>query len=335
MKRKRIGILAAFLPVILLAAGCSRLPAAQEAPELPRRSVAGFYMDTVVTLECWTENEEALQEALEECGRLEALLSRTREGSDVWRINHADGAPVEVSDDTVRVLEEAARVSAESGGAFDVTIAPCVLLWDFGRETLPDAADLRDAVSRTDWRQVTIEGNTVMLPAGVLIDLGGIAKGYVADRVAELLTERGVERGVLSFGGNIVVIGNKPGGEPWRIGIRDIDGPSGSSMAVLRITGGCVVTSGIYERGFTLDGVRYHHLLDPETGWPVQNGLASVTVVTDSSTRADALSTALFVLGPEKGLALAESLEGVEAVWITRDRRMICTGGAGSMLEDP
>ena len=165
-----------------------------------------------------------------------------------------------------------------------------------------------------------------------MIDLGGIAKGYIADRIKDFLEKRGVRHAILSFGGNIVAIGTKPDKSAWKVGIQDIDKPSGDYMLVSRNTGGSTVTSGIYERGFDLDGVRYHHLLNAETGWPVQNGLASVTIFSDSSMEGDALSTAAFVLGEEEGLKLIESLEGVEAVFIRQDRTVVCSSGAGNDL---
>ena len=294
----------------------------------------GFYLDTVITLTAYTEDGQVLKDALEECGRYERLLSRTAEGSDVWRINHANGGPVEVSDDTIAILQCAVQIGALSGGAFDVTIAPVSTMWNFTGENpvLPDAEEIAQAAERVDYTKLTEEGNTVTLPAGMMIDLGGIAKGYIADRIKAYLEERGVKNAILSFGGNIVAIGLKPDGTEWKVGIQDIDRPTGEYMLVARNTGGSTVTSGIYERGFDLDGIRYHHLLSPETGWPVQNELASVTIFSESSMEGDALSTAAFVLGTEAGLRLIESLEGVEAVFIARDRTVTLSSGAGDWL---
>ena len=321
----------AFALALLLFAGAA--PARAEAV---KQSAVGYYLDTVITLTCWVEDPAVLDEALEECGRYEALLSRTKEGSDVWRINHAEGQPVTVSDDTIRVLEEARSVSELSGGLFDVTIGQVTVLWDFrsGEAVLPDAEELARAAALCDWRQVQIDGNTVTVPAGCMIDLGGIAKGYIADAVRQFLKDRGVTRGILSFGGNIVTIGTKEGGAPWKIGLQDIDGQPGESMGRIACAReASFVTSGIYERGFEVDGVFYHHILDPATGWPVQNELAAVTVITTESIRGDALSTALFALGLDRGLALAEELPDTEAVFITRNRQFRWTSGAEGMVE--
>ena len=313
------------LAVMMLCSGC----AGETIP--PKLTEVGFYLDTVITLTAYTEDKRVLKDALEECGRYEKILSRTVEGSDVWRINHAKGETVEVSDDTMNILHCAQEISEKSGGAFDVTIAPVSTMWNFTKEPheLPDAEELAKAAEFVDYTRMKLEGNKVTLPEGMMIDLGGIAKGYIADQVKAYLKKQGVKYAILSFGGNIVAIGSeKPDGTPWKVGIQDIDKPTGEHMLVSLNKGGSTVTSGTYERGFDLDGVRYHHLLSAETGWPVQNELASVTIFSESSMEGDALSTTAFVLGTEKGLELIESLKGVEAVFIAKDRTVTCSSGA-------
>ena len=322
MKRKILCYLMA--AALLLCGGCSA------EKELQKLSEVGFYLDTVITLTAYTEDEQILKDAMEECGRYEQMLSRTIEGSDVWRINHADGEPVEVSEDTAAILRCAAEISRKSAGAFDITIAPASMMWDFtsGKAELPDAEALAAAAELVDYSKVQVEGNTVTLPKGMMIDLGGIAKGYIADRIKEYMKERGIEHAILSFGGNIVAIGKKPDGTDWKVGIQDIDKPTGEYMLVAANKGGSTVTSGIYERGFEIDGVRYHHLLNPKTGWPEQNELASVTILSDSSMEGDALATAAFILGREKGLELIENFPGAEAVFIDRNRQVTYSSGA-------
>lgn len=319
------------LPAALLAlALCLAGGAAAETKE----SVVGYQLDTIITLTAYCEDKAVLEDALKECDRLEQLLSKTIEDSDVWRINHAEGQPVEVDPVTAEVIRTALAISEISEGAFDITIAPASALWDFKAETpaLPDAEALAEAASRVNWRALQLEGNTVTLPAGMMIDLGGIAKGYIGDAVRAYLENRGITSAVLAFGGNIVTIGTKPDGKPWKIGVQDIDGPAMESMLVLQMGGGSAVTSGNYERGFELDGVRYHHILEPATGWPVQNSLASVTILGDSSAMGDGLSTAAFVLGEEKGLALIESMKDTEAIFILKDRTVITTSGGEKYL---
>ena len=323
MERRRIWCLL-LAALLLLCTGCSA------ENDLPKLSEVGFYLDTVITMTAYTEDAQLLKAAMEECGRYERLLSRTVEGSDVWRINHAGGEPVTVSDDTAAVLRCAAAISEKSAGAFDITIAPASTLWDFtsGKAALPDRDELAAAAALVDYSKLRLEGNTVTLPAGMMIDLGAIAKGYIADRVKDYLASRGVKHAILSFGGNIVAIGTKPDGTDWKVGIQDIDKATREYMLVVRNRGGSTVTSGIYERGFDLDGVRYHHLLNPRTGWPEQNELASVTILSESSMEGDALATAAFVLGPAKGMELIESLPGIEAVFIARDRQVSFSSGA-------
>ena len=324
MKRTmKIGALLA--AVLLMNGGC----AAEKIP--PKLSEVGFYLDTVITMTAYVEDKQVLKDAMNECGRYEQILSRTVEGSDVWRINHAKGEPVEVSEDTMNILRCAQEIGDQSGGAFDVTIAPVSTMWNFTREpyTLPDSDAIAQAAKLVDYTRMKLEGNTVTLPEDMMIDLGGIAKGYIADRVKAYLQERGVQYAILSFGGNIVAIGSrKPDGSSWRVGIQDIDKPTGEHMLISVNKGGSTVTSGTYERGFDLDGVRYHHLLSPDTGWPVQNELASVTIFSESSMEGDALSTTAFVLGTDKGLELIESLKGVEAVFIAKDRKVTYSSGA-------
>lgn len=312
------------------------LPTAGFAAGVEKKSVSGFYMDTIITLTAYVDDEDVLNDALRECGRYDHLLSRTQEDSDVWRINHAEGKPVTVSDDTIRILETAQKISALTDGAFDVTIAPCSTMWDFtsGEAVLPDAEELKAAAEKVDYTKLRIDGNTVTLPEGMMIDLGGIAKGYAADQVKAFLADRGVKSAILSFGGNIVALGLKPGDKPWNVAIRDIDGGPADYMLISKNYGASTVTSGIYERGFDLDGVRYHHLLDSSTGWPVQNELASVTIFSESSMMGDALSTTAFVLGTEKGCELIESLDGIEALFIARDRTVTTTSGAGQYLDE-
>ena len=302
MNGKRVFLTLMIALALVLCTGCG----AKKTPE--RISQIGFYLDTVITLSAHTENVQVLKDALEECGRYEQLLSRTIEGSDVWRINHAGGNPVEVSDDTVAILRCALDIAQKTNGAFDVTIAPVSTLWNFsaGEAVIPDADEISKAAALVDYTRLSIDGNTVTLPEGMMIDLGGIAKGYIADRIKEYLEKRGIRHA--------------------------ITGAQGAYMLKARNTGGSTVTSGIYERGFDLDGIRYHHLLSSETGWPVQNSLASVTIFSDSSMEGDALSTAAFVLGETEGVNLIESLDGVEAVFITRDRQVILTSGAGDWI---
>ncbi|MBQ1821643.1 MAG: FAD:protein FMN transferase [Clostridia bacterium] len=282
-------------------------------------SASGFACDTIVTITAYAP-QKTVEAAMRVCLDYESVLSRTIEGSDVWRLNHAYGEPVEVNPETVELLRLAIEIGELSGGAFDVTIAPASELWIFTADepSLPDPDTLKNAVMRVDYRNIAIEGNTVTLNNNAQIDLGGIAKGYIADRVAAYLREAGVASACINMGGNIVTIGKKPDGSEWTIGVRDPNGTAEQSEEVLSLADAAVVTSGNYERFFELDGVRYHHLLDPKTGMPVQNGMASVTIIGTQSALCDALSTACFVLGEQGSRALLDRY-GVHAIFLYTD----------------
>ncbi len=282
-------------------------------------SAAGFACDTVVTVTAYAP-QETVDATLRICADYEKILSKTAAGSDIDRLNRANGAPVEVQPETAALLALAVEIGTASGGAFDVSIAPASALWDFKAEVpqIPDENALLAACGRIDYRSIVIDGNTVTLKNGAEIDLGGIAKGYIADCVAAYLRRQGVTSACINMGGNVVLIGTKPDGSAWTVGVRDPNGTPEQSEEVLTLSDAAVVTSGTYERGFDLDGVRYHHILDPKTGMPVQNGLASVTVIGTQSALCDALSTACFVLGEEKSRPVLERY-GVRAIFLYAD----------------
>ena len=246
------------------------------------------------------------------------------------------GARIEVrgSDETAELLTIALEVCEKSGGALDITIAPASDLWDFKSEQpkIPDRDQLERAAKLVDYTKLKLEGDVVTMPAGMAIDLGAVAKGYIADKAAEYLKEQGVTRAILNLGGNVVALGSKPDGREWSIGIQDPEKENGKSGYSVMVADKSVVTSGIYQRGFDKDGVRYHHILDRATGWPVQNGLASVTIIADSSAMADAMSTACFVLGRDMGMSFAEEM-GVQAVFIGTDGKVSCTPALEGKLE--
>jgi len=306
MKRTLLCLLILLLPML----GCRTETA---------HSAAGIACDTVVTITAYA-SQETVDGTLRICADYEALLSKTIEGSDVWNLNHADGNPVEVHPETAELIRLAIEVGKASEGAFDITIAPVSALWDFTADApvLPDPEALHAAAARVDYRNIAVDGNTVTLKNNAEIDLGGIAKGYIADRVADYLHEQGVTSACINMGGNVLTIGTKPDGTPWTIGIRDPNGTPDRSAEVLKLGRAAVVTSGNYERFFELDGIRYHHILDPKTGMPVSNGLASVTIIGTRSDLCDALSTACFVLGEERSKVLLDEYN-VRAIFLYND----------------
>lgn len=312
-------------------AGAGILPAAsaEETPDPAHKTTGiGFYFDTVVYLTLWGAPESLVQEVWDECARYEQLLSKTIEGSDVSRINQSGGETITVDPETWEILRRAKEISQLTGGAFSITLAPVTALWSFtGMETntVPTDETRLAALELVDDTQLVLgENNTVTLPAGMQIDLGGIAKGYIADKVAALIRDKAYA-GIISLGGNVYTVGVKPDGSRFGVGITNPEEPR-SSKAVIYTEGCTVVTSGTYERGFNFGGVRYHHILDPKTGWPAQSDLLSATFVMDSSMTADALATACIVLGSEKSLQLAAS-QGLDAMFILKDGSVLLTDG--------
>lgn len=286
-------------------------------------SMTGMYFDTVVTVEVWGADREVLDHCEELCGYYEQLFSRTIEDSEVSKINNSGGQPVTVSDETAELIRLGLEYGDISDGYFDITIASASELWDFTdneEKTLPDPGELTEAVTHIDYHNVRVDGNTVTLSdPDTKIDLGGIAKGYIADQLKKYLEEEGVEHALINLGGNMLAVGSKYDGSPFRIGLQKPFEPDGTPIVVLEVNDQSVVTSGNYERYFEKDGTIYHHILDPDTGYPIQNDLYQVSIISDRSVDGDALSTTCYALGLEKGMELIQSLDGVEAVFVTSD----------------
>ncbi|MFP4153854.1 MAG: FAD:protein FMN transferase [Alkalispirochaeta sp.] len=269
---------------------------------------------------------------------IEARMSTSEEDYDTTEllaVNRAPaGTPLTVSPDTFEVLTAAHRYSELSSGAFDLTIWPLVRLWKIGSggTEVPPAEEIAAARELVDYTRLDLpdENRVVLRDEGMGVDVGAIAKGYAADEAEEILRQAGVEHALLDFGGNILVIGAKPDNTPWRIGIQRPDAERSRYVGILRTADRTVVTSGAYERFFVQDGVRYHHIIDPRTGYPSRNGLEQVTVIAERSIDADALSTAGFVLGLVDALELFETISGVEGILVTDDKEVYVTSGLAS-----
>ncbi len=309
-------ISAGLLSAILLS-GCTTLPKSESL------TMTGTYFDTVVQIEVWGADQDMIEHCRKMCETYEQMLSATIETSEISKINNADGEPVSVSDDTAELIEKGIEYGEISGGLFDITIAPASGLWNFTDnedKTLPDPDELAEAVSHIDYRCVHVDGNTVVLTdPEAQIDLGGIAKGYIADRLKEYLEGEGIEHALIDLGGNMLALGGRYDGTDFRIGLQKPFAETGTAMAALSINDQSVVTSGDYERYFEKDGVIYHHILAPSTGYPVQNDLDQVTIISERSVDGDALSTTCFAMGLEDGMELIRSLDGVEAIFVTKD----------------
>ena len=276
-----------------------------------------FVLDTVATLtaDC---DEETLDRAFSVCSDYEKKLSRTIEGSDVYKLNESLGF-TKVSDETVEIIERSIYFSRLSDGKFDITIYPVSSLWDFKNQVVPSRDEISEALKNVDYESIKVKENTVNL-GEKKIDLGGIAKGYIADKVKAYLVENGAESGIVNLGGNVVVFG-----KDYRVGIKKPF--SEDVIAVLNIKDKSAVTSGIYERYIEQNGKIYHHILDTSTGYSVENELASVTVVGNSSLDCDALSTVCMLLGTEKGLEVIENFPDTEAVFINKDLKITLSSG--------
>lgn len=229
------------------------------------------------------------------------------------------------------ILERGIYYGRESDGAFDITIAPVTSLWDFTGEnpSVPPEDELGEAVKRVDYQKISLEdGRVVFQEPSMALDLGGIAKGYIADALKDYLTENGVKSGMINLGGNVLCIGKKPDGKPFHIGVQQPFADRNETVAVVDVEDKSVVSSGIYERCFTgEDGRLYHHILNPKTGYSFDNELMAVTIISEKSVDGDGLSTSCFSMGLAEGMAYINSLDGVEALFITEDEKLHYSAG--------
>jgi thiamine biosynthesis lipoprotein len=299
-------------------------------------------MGSEVRVSVWSTEPEAAYAAFDavfaEFDRLDALLSVWKPGSDVLRLNGAAGqSPVAVSDETIAILQAAQQVSAWTGGKFDITFGALSDVWKFDHDRdnrVPSATEIAGRLPLVDYRRVIVDasaGTASIEQKGMRVHLGGIGKGYAVDRAVEMLRAGGFSDFMVQFGGDLYVSG-QPGDGPWRLGINDPRGAPNDSFATLELRDATFSTSGDYERFFIANGVRYHHLLDPDTGQPAR-GNRSVTIVAASAMRADALSTGVFIMGAHQGMALIERLPDVEAVIVSADNEVLISSGLRGRLQ--
>ena len=334
MKRQLAALLLTIFALSLTACG-------ETAAESETRTV--YAMDTVMNLTVYGENAAAaLESAEKELHTLdEAVLSRTAEGSELYALNKSNGETVEYGADDIlpALIETALTISDATDGAFDPTLAPVLDAWGFTKDErrVPSADELKELLSHTGCGKVALEktadGWTVTLLDGAQLDLGGIAKGYASDRLADIFAQYGVDSALVSLGGNVYARGTKPGGAAWSVAVQHPEQEGYAAM--LALTDAFAVTSGGYQRYFTgPDGTVYQHILDPKTGWPVQGDLLSVTIVADNGTMADAYSTALYVMGREAAQDFWRQNGGFDMVLITKDGQVLYTPGLADKLTE-
>lgn len=355
----RICCLAVSIAAVWTLSGCKR-----NTEPITR---TGFYFDTIIQITLYdTEDTSVMDGCFQLAQSYQQMFSATLEGSDVWNINHSGGKDVLVSKETIDVLATAVEYAVLTHGAVDPTIRPVSELWHFGSEDepcVPDQADIADALRHVSYKSIHLsehrdnlsshhntlndnkedfgnhDDNTALEAAlsgcgtvslddpEAAVDLGCIAKGYIADKMKEYLLSQGVHSACISLGGNVLAIGDKPDGSPFRIGIQEPFAPDGTSLGTVEIKDASVVTSGIYERCFEQNNVFYHHILDTATGYPVDNELAAVTILAPSSTQADILSTACLCLEPAQGRDLLDGFPDVEYLLIMKDGTQYCSDG--------
>lgn len=295
------------LLLLIMVALCS----CQKESDITRQ---GFYFDTVINITVDEKHLSSVSDAMDLCAEMENTFSPTKEGSEIYKINNNQN--IGISKDVRTVLDFSMAVSKESDGAFDVTVAPLTKLWNVKERTIPPTDDeIASALSKVGYENFSLTGSSEDFD----IDPGAVAKGYAADRVRDLFIEQGIDKAIIDLGGNVVLIGE------YSVGIRDPFNPD-NLYAKIMLKDKSAVTSGAYQRYFEYNGKRYHHIIDPRTGKCAESGLASVTVISESSMEADALSTAIYVMG-EDGLSLCEKFPGTDALLITEKGDVITTKG--------
>jgi len=326
-KTSRTALLAGSILLVCLLASCAK-------KQIEPQSQSFFMLGTVCKITIYDKpTDEVFSASFARLKEIEDRMSLRNQKSEISEVNRYAGIqPVIVSEDTFVVIRKALEIAALSNGAFDPTVGPLVQAWDIGGDNprKPPQEELEALLPLIGYERVIIDEKTssvFLKDEGMVLDLGGIAKGYAADEVARILHEHGVEHAIVNLGGNVLTLGNKTDGKPWKIGVQDPNALRGEYVMILSLTDQALVTSGPYERFLELNGEVYHHILDTKTGYPVKSDYTSVSIVTKNSLLADALSTSLYALGYEDGMALINNLEDVEAIFMTKEKKILLSEG--------
>ena len=335
MEKKQFKRLLAVLVFFILACGAALALRPRKTEPVSR---SDFLLNTFVTVTLYdSSDEEILDQCMALCREYENRFSKTIATSEIYGLNHrpAGETVFPLTKDTAALIREGLYYSRVSDGAFDITIEPLSSLWNFtdGKKVIPPQEEISEAASRVDWKNLRLDGDVLTFCSpDTTIDLGSIAKGFIADRLKEYLVSRNVKSAIINLGGNVLCIGEKPDGTPFKIGLQKPFEGRNEIISNLSINDMSVVSSGVYERHFVVDGKNYHHLLNPATGYPYDNGLIAVTIVSPRSVDGDALSTTCFSLGLEKGLELINSMDGIYGYFITDDYEIHYSDGAQKLV---
>lgn len=299
-------------------------------------TITGYKLNTIVSITVYDKiDQSVLDKCLDLCDVYENMFSRTIATSDLAKLNNHE--ITQVPKDVGILIEYGIRYAELSGGSFDPSIGSISSLWDFttNNPKVPEDSAIKAGLSYVNYKDILISKNnedqesySVIIPQGMMIDLGAIAKGYIADKLKEYLLSCGIENAIINLGGNILCIGSKPDHTAFHIAIKKPFTETGETLMTLKIDGKSVVSTGTYERCFTIDGKSYHHIINPKTGYPYENELTSVTIISNLSVEGDCLSTTCFTLGLEKGMELINSLDEIEAIFVTKDGSLHYSDGA-------
>lgn len=291
-------------------------------------SKSDFKLDTYIDITLYgTDNGQLIDQIYDYIDQLENRLSLYKIGSDTYNIKKANGTYEEVSDITINLINESLKYSNYTDGLFDVTAAPLIDLWAINSDKphVPTTNELDETLAKIDYNKISVADNKVKLDKHMYINLGAIAKGYIADLVVLKIKELGIANAIVNLGGNVYIMGTKPNGSDYKVGVQHPDMERNEYFAVYSGSNKSVVTSGTYERYYENNGIKYHHILNPCTGYPVDTDLKSVTIISDTSLEGDGLSTSTLLLGLENSISLINNLENVGAVFVTKDNKIYIT----------
>lgn len=320
---------------LVFIAGCSKNN--KDSSPLSRTETL---MGTVVKVTIYDSNDiKILDKAFDRVREIEKSVSINEEGTILDKVNESSGtSPVIVDEDTFKIVEKGIKYSNLSNGLFDITIGPLVKLWSIGlpEARVPSKDEIDAVLGYINYKDIELNenDNSIFLKnPNMLIDLGGIAKGYTADEISEVLTENNVHSAIIDLGGNVYTHGRKVNGEDWNVGIQNPISDRGDILGTIKVNNKSIVTSGTYERFIEKDGIKYHHILNPKTGYPYDNNISGISIISEKSIDGDALSTSVFAMGVEEGLAFVESQPNIEAIFVTTDKNIYLSSGMKNVFK--